>query len=92
MALLTSRNANKHVLLALGVNRTARDTVKAKFTRVPTHRLASYTTVSCNTRSVHVSSLHKSSITKPRKASSKCCTKVCILLYDSTGISTATDV
>ena len=51
MALLTSRNANKHILLALGVNRTARDIVKAK-----------------------------------------CCTKVCILLYDSTGISIVTDV
>ena len=43
MALLTSRNVNKHVLLALGVNRTARDTVKAKFTGVPAHSLTSYT-------------------------------------------------
>ena len=43
MALLTSRNANKHVLLALGVNRTARDTMNANFTGVPTHSLATYT-------------------------------------------------
>ena len=33
MGFLKSRNANKHVLLAL-VDRTARDAVKAKFTRL----------------------------------------------------------
>ena len=32
LVFLTSRNANKHVLLVLGVNHTARDATKAKFT------------------------------------------------------------
>ena len=42
-----SRNASKHVLLALGVDRTAGYTVKAKFTGflLPTYSLASYTSV-----------------------------------------------
>ena len=43
MAFLMSRNASKHVLLALSVDRTARDVVKAKFTRVPMYTLVSYT-------------------------------------------------
>ena len=38
-----SRNANKHVLSALGVDHTARNAVKAKFTRVPIYSLANYT-------------------------------------------------
>ena len=36
MAFLMSRNANKHVIFALSVDRTARDAVKAKFTGVLT--------------------------------------------------------
>ena len=36
MVFLMSRNANKHVLLALSVDRTARDAMKAKFTGVST--------------------------------------------------------
>ena len=36
MAFLISRNVSKHILLPLGVNRTARDSMKAKFTKVPT--------------------------------------------------------
>ena len=36
MAFLTSRNVSKHILLALGVDRTARDAVMVKFTGVPT--------------------------------------------------------
>ena len=43
MAFLMSRNASKHVLLAFSVDRTARDVMKAKFTRVPTYSLVSYT-------------------------------------------------
>ena len=35
MAFLVSRNASKHILLALGVNCTARDAVMGKFTGVP---------------------------------------------------------
>ena len=38
-----SRNATKHILMALGVDCTARNTVKVKFTGVPTRSLASYT-------------------------------------------------
>ena len=34
MASLMFRNPNKHVLLALGINRTANNTVRAKFTVV----------------------------------------------------------
>ena len=36
IAFLTSRNVSKHILLALGVDCTARDAVKVKFTGVPT--------------------------------------------------------
>ena len=36
MAFLMSRNASEHILFALGVNHTTRDTMMAKFTRVPT--------------------------------------------------------
>ena len=43
IAFLMSRNASKHVLLAFGVDCTARDVMKAKFTRVPTYSLVSYT-------------------------------------------------
>ena len=35
VAFLTSRKANKHVILAFSVDFTARDTVKAKLTGVP---------------------------------------------------------
>ena len=35
MAFLMSSNASKHILSALGINHTARDTVKVKLTRVP---------------------------------------------------------
>ena len=34
MVFLTSRNVSKHILLALGVDCTARDTVKVKFTGI----------------------------------------------------------
>ena len=40
---LTSRNVSKHIFLTLGVDRTAGDAVKVKFTRVPTYSFASYT-------------------------------------------------
>jgi len=48
MAFLTFRNASKHVLLALGVDGTARDSMKAKFTEPS---LANYTlhSVTCET-------------------------------------------
>ena len=36
MTFLTSRNVSKHILLALGVDRAARDVVMVKFTGVPT--------------------------------------------------------
>ena len=35
MVFLTSINAKKYVCLVLGVNCTARDAVRAKFTRIP---------------------------------------------------------
>ena len=36
MAFLTARSASKHILFALGVDHTARDALKAKFTEVLT--------------------------------------------------------
>ena len=35
MVFLMSKNPNKHILFALGVNRTVRNTMKMKFTWVP---------------------------------------------------------
>ena len=52
------KKCNKDILLAVGVNCTARDTVKVKFTGVP----------SINLRYIG------SSIAKPHKTSSECCT------------------
>ena len=74
MVFLKSRSVSKQVLFALGVDRTARDAVKA---RVPTQS-RKLRPSQCHARlvSVHVPSLHKSSIIKLRKASSKCC-RVC---------------
>ena len=40
MAFLTSRNANKHILFALGVDPTARDAVKAGIPTSEPHRQA----------------------------------------------------
>ena len=36
MVFLTSNKENKHVLLTLGIDYTARDTLIVKYTRVPT--------------------------------------------------------
>ena len=79
MAFLTSRNATKHILWALGVDRTARNTMKVKFTGVPTQSCKLHPS-QCRVRlvSIHVPSLHRSS--KPRNTLSKCwdfVTKVC---------------
>ena len=55
------QNVTKDILLALGVDRTTRDAVKAKFTRVPSlshkpHLLQWLTRLGF----VHVSTLHRS--------------------------------
>ena len=87
MVFLTSRSTSKHIFFALGVDRTARNAVKA---RVSTSESRKLHPSQCHAglESVYVSMLHKSSITSLARcqANVEFATEVCLSLFDGSEI------